>query len=74
MPHLFSTLSLRSKRSPVVPALTTTFLPIRSAQCWIPEFLRTSNRAPTIKNVFENATCFWRSRLLVVELHSRSTV
>ncbi|MNT25338.1 hypothetical protein D3C72_1608520 [compost metagenome] len=74
MPHLFFSLSCRSMRSAVVPALTTTFLPTRSAQCLMPEFLRTSSRAPTTKKVVENDTWFCRSALLVVELHSRSTV
>ena len=27
-----------------------------------------------MKMLFENATCFWRSRLLVVEPHSKSIV
>ena len=40
----------------------------------MPLSLRVSSRVRTMKIVFEKATCFCRSRLLVVEPHSMSTV
>ena len=74
MPSFFSSFSLRKRRSAVVPAVTTAFLPARSGKSWMPLSLRVSSRVRTMKMVLENATCFWRSRLLVVEPHSMSTV
>ena len=56
----------------VVPAVTTTVFPARSRYERIGEPRRTSSLVPETKMTGENATCFWRSRLLVVEPHSRS--
>lgn len=40
----------------------------------MPESFFVMRRVPITKIVSENAACFWRSRLFVVEPHSMSTV
>ena len=65
--------SSRSVFSLVVPAVTATFLPARSRNERIGEPFFTSSLVPETKIVGEKLTSFWRSRLLVVEPHSRST-
>src|SRR6516164_5320270 len=58
----------------VVPEVDTTVLPLRSSTVLrFADFFDTKRFAVT-KCVMVNETCFWRSRLLVVEPHSRSTV
>ena len=57
----------------VVPEVTMTLRPARSRNDLTGEPFFTSSLVPETKKVGENATCFWRSRLLVVEPHSRST-
>lgn len=57
----------------VVPLVTATARPPRSRNDRIGESLRTRSLVPETKIVGENATRFCRSRLLVVEPHSRST-
>ena len=74
IPIFLSSFILRSSRSEVVPAVVTTFLPARSAKSLTPRVLRVSSRVPMTKMVVEKETCFCRSRLLVVEPHSMSTV
>lgn len=64
--------SLFSSTSEVVPEVTTTGLPARSLKSLMSEPFFTSRRVPTTKMVSEKAACFWRSRLLVVEPHSKS--
>ncbi len=56
----------------VVPAVTTTVLPARLRYERIGEPRFTSSLMPETKMTGEKATCFCRSRLLVVEPHSRS--
>ena len=56
----------------VVPAVTTTVLPARLRYERIGEPCFTSSLVPATKMIGEKATCFCRSRLLVVEPHSRS--
>ncbi|MCY1245943.1 hypothetical protein D9M72_591350 [compost metagenome] len=74
MPSFWSSFILRSRRSDVVPAVVTMFLPFRSAQSLMPASFFTMMRVPMMKMELVNATCFWRSRLLVVEPHSMSMV
>ena len=58
----------------VVPAVETMVLPLRSESlCSFADFFDTQRFAVT-KCVTVNHTCFCRSRLLVVEPHSRSIV
>ena len=57
----------------VVPAVTTTVLPARSRNDLIGEPFFTSSLVPETKIIGEKPTSFWRSRLLVVDPHSRST-
>ena len=57
----------------MVPAVTATFLPARSRNEPIGEPFFTITLVPATKMIGEKATRFWRSRLLVVEPHSRST-
>ena len=52
----------------------TTFFPLRSAKSFTPESFLVRSRVPTMKIVVEKETCFCRSRLFVVEPHSRSIV
>ena len=56
----------------VVPPVTATVLPFRSRKDLIGEPLATISLVPATKMVGEKATTFWRSRLLVVDPHSRS--
>ena len=56
-----------------LPAVVTTFLPARSAKSLIGESALVSKRVSTTKMLLEKLTCFWRSMLLVVDPHSRST-
>lgn len=58
----------------MVPAVTATRLPARSRNDLIGEPFFTSTLVPETKMVGEKLTRFCRSRLLVVEPHSRSTV
>ncbi len=58
----------------MVPEVTTTALSFRSGKSLIGPPFFTSRRVPTTKMVSEKAACFWRSRLLVVEPHSKSKV
>ncbi|MCY1450659.1 hypothetical protein D9M71_674850 [compost metagenome] len=74
MPICFSAFMVLSRRSEVVPAVVTTFLPFRSSNSLMPALFLDSRRVPTSKMPTEKPTCFWRSWLLVVEPHSRSTV
>ena len=74
MPIFLSSLSFLIRRSEVVPAVVTKVLPFKSAKSLIPESLAVNKRVPISKKPFEKATCFWRSSLLVVEPHSKSTV
>ncbi|EWS62655.1 hypothetical protein Y695_04113 [Hydrogenophaga sp. T4] len=62
-----------SWRSLVVPAVTSTRRPLRSASSVTPESLWVSRRELVWKMDTENATWRARSRLWVVEPHSRST-
>src|SRR6202049_5350444 len=56
----------------VVPAVETIVLPFRSFNVFrLADFFDTQRFAVT-KCVLVNQTCFWRSRLLGVEPHSRS--
>ena len=58
----------------VVPEVDTTVLPLRSSTvCRLADFFDT-NRLAVTKWVMVKETCFCRSRLLVVEPHSRSMV
>ena len=57
----------------VVPAVTATFLLARSRTERICVSCRTMTLVPATNMMGEKATRFWRSRLLVVEPHSRST-
>src|SRR5215831_10692233 len=58
----------------VVPEVDATVLPLRSSTVFrFADFFDTKRFAVT-KWVMVNETCFCRSRLLVVEPHSRSTV
>ncbi|MDT4857301.1 hypothetical protein FQZ97_917210 [compost metagenome] len=74
MPIFCSAFIALSRRSEVVPAVVTTFLPLRSAKSAMPEVFLVSRRVPTSKMPTEKSTCFCRSTLLVVEPHSMSTV
>ena len=58
----------------VVPEVETTCLPLRSWSVLTFDPFLLTNRVAVTKWVIVNATCFWRSRLLVVEPHSRSMV
>ena len=58
----------------VVPEVDTTVLPLRSASLPMFDAFFATYRFAVTKWVMVNATCFWRSRLLVVEPHSRSMV
>ncbi len=49
-------------------------LPLRSASVLMPEFFFTAAVTLMTKYVGPNATCFWRSTLLVVDPHSMSMV
>src|SRR5258705_11070315 len=74
MPRLRAALASVSCLILVVPDVETTHLPLR---WWIGlillDFFETK-RLAVRKWVLVNQTCFWRSALLVVEPHSRSTV
>src|SRR5881397_2444380 len=58
----------------VVPEVDTTVLPLRSSSFLRFDAFLLTKRFAVTKCVIVKATCFWRSRLLVVEPHSRSTV
>ena len=58
----------------VVPAVDTTVLPLRSSSVFRFAAFFDTQRLAVTKCVMVNDTCFWRSRLLVVEPHSRSMV
>ena len=58
----------------VVPAVETIVLPLRSLSVLMFEDFFATQRLAVTKCVIVNHTCFWRSRLLVVEPHSRSMV
>ena len=64
----------RSSRSEVVPAVTTTRLPPRSAKSRMGLLRCVIKRVCATKIDTENAACRARSRVWVVEPHSRSTV
>ena len=57
-----------------VPAVATRVLPFMSASVLMFDDFLLSSRLPITNMVGANATCCWRSRLLVVEPHSRSMV
>jgi hypothetical protein len=57
-----------------VPEVETTVLPLRSSSFEMLEAFFATYRFAVTKCVIVKATCFWRSRLLVVEPHSRSIV
>ena len=74
MPRFFCPFSSVACLMLVVPDVDTTVLPLRSLRLLrLAAFLLT-NRFAVTKCVIVNATCFWRSRLFVVEPHSRSIV
>ena len=58
----------------VVPAVTATVCPARSRNDLIGEPFFTISLVPDDEDVGEKPTAFWRSRLLVVEPHSRSAL
>src|SRR5512132_364175 len=58
----------------VVPAVTTTVLPLRSRNDLKVEDRRTISLVPVTKMVGENSTSLRRSELLVVDPHSMSTL
>jgi hypothetical protein len=58
----------------VEPEVDTTVLPLRSSTVFRLLAFFDMNRLAVTKCVIVNATCFCRSRVLVVEPHSRSTV
>jgi hypothetical protein len=58
----------------VVPAVTATVLPRRSRKPRTRESRRTTSLVPETKIVGEKLTTFERSRLAVVEPHSRSAL
>ena len=58
----------------VVPFVTTTVLPRRSSTLLMFDDFCASILMPATNVVYANATSFWRSRVLVVEPHSRSTL
>src|SRR3989304_4434210 len=58
----------------VVPAVDTMVLPFMSSSLRIFEAFFATRRLAVTKVVTANHTCFWRSRLLGVEPHSRSMV
>src|SRR3954464_4839296 len=58
----------------VVPDVETTVLPLRSATAFRLLAFFETKRFAVRKYVFVNATWFCRSRLFVVDPHSRSTV
>src|ERR1700686_1238331 len=58
----------------VEPEVETTDLPLRSSIEFILLDFFETKRLAVRKWVLVNQTCFWRSALLVVEPHSRSTV
>jgi len=74
MPRFFSVFTAVAHLMLVVPAVETTVLPFRSASDLMPAARLTTYRLAVTKCVIVKATCFWRSRLLVVEPHSRSIV
>ncbi|CRR62018.1 hypothetical protein PAERUG_P54_1_London_24_VIM_2_04_13_00020 [Pseudomonas aeruginosa] len=74
MPIFLSAFMALSRRSEVVPAVVTTFLPLRSSKSLMLAVFFDSRRVPTSKMPTEKSTCFWRSSLLVVDPHSMSTV
>jgi hypothetical protein len=67
-----SSFSVFSIFSLVVPLVTTTRLPRRSSTELMPDDFFASILMPATNVVYANATCFWRSRVLVVDPHSRS--
>src|SRR3981081_4103493 len=74
MPRLRAALASVSCLMLVVPDVETTDLPLRSSIEFILLDFFETKRLAVRKWVFVNQTCFWRSALLVVEPHSRSTV
>jgi hypothetical protein len=74
MPRFCSVLSLCRIGSEVEPALVTTVRPLRSAKSLMPESFFVNRRVPMTKIVLEKATCFSRSTLFVVVVHSISIV
>ena len=58
MPICFSAFMIFSRRSEVVPAVVTTFLPLRSGKSLTPEVFLVSRRVPTSKMPMEKST--WR--------------
>src|SRR5882672_423089 len=74
MPRFFSTFNSVAFLMLVVPEVETTVLPLRSVSDLMFEDFFATYRLAVTKCVIVNDTCFWRSRLLVVEPHSRSIV
>src|ERR1700704_5625677 len=73
-PRLRAALASVSCLMLVVPEVETTDLPLRSSiELILLDFWETK-RLAVRKWVLVKETCFWRSALLVVEPHSRSTV
>ncbi len=58
----------------VVPAVETIVLPFRSLSVLMLDDFFATQRLAVTKCVLVKLTCFWRSRLFVVEPHSRSMV
>src|SRR5258707_15147150 len=72
-PRLRAALASVSCLMLVVPEVETTGLPLRSSiELILLDFLETK-RLAVRKWVLVKAICFWRSALLVVDPHSRST-
>ena len=69
-----STLSALIIFSLVVPCVTTTVLPRRSSTPLTLDDFFASILMPATNVVYAKATSFWRSRVFVVEPHSRSTL
>ena len=74
MPSLRSLFASFSCLMLVVPEVETTVLPLRSSILSILLAFLVTYRLAVTKWELVKPTCFWRSTLLVVEPHSRSTV
>src|SRR5438270_412106 len=74
IPRFFSELSWVASLMLLVPAVETIVLPLRLSSVGTLDVFLYAQRLAGMKYVLVKLTCCWRSRLLVVEPHSRSMV